>query len=114
MDKFHQELKKKIDSNLYDFIFLDGFLLYEDEKLNNLLDRKYFMYLSKEECWRRRQSRNYDYADSPKYFNNCVWPEFLKYKQKCESKYDDIIYINGADQLENVFNFVLNDLKTLE
>lgn len=114
MDGFHQELKRLIDSKIYDYIFLDGFLLYEDEKLNKLLDRKYFLHLNMDECWRRRQARNYCFADSFKYFNNCVWPEFLRYKQKCESKYDDIVYINGSDPIENVFGFVLNDLKNLD
>ena len=114
MDAFHTELKRVIDSRQYDYIFLDGFLLYEDEKINKLLDRKYFLSLTKEDCWRRRQGRNYCFADSYDYFNHCVWPEFLKYKQKCESKYDDIVYINGSDPIEVVYDFILNDLKTLE
>jgi uridine kinase len=113
MERFHAELKRLVDSRAYDYIILDGFLLYDDEKLNKLLDRKYFLYLNADECWRRRQSRNYCLADSYKYFSACVWPEFLKYKQRCEQKYDDIIYISGSDPIESVFTAVLNDLKRL-
>jgi nicotinamide/nicotinate riboside kinase len=114
MDKFHADVKKLIDSKQYDYIFLDGFLLFDDEKLSNLLDKKYFFYLNKDVCWMRRQARNYDYADSIAYFDGCVWPEYLKYKQKCENKYDDVVFINGSDLLENVLNFVIGDLKGLK
>lgn len=114
MDTFHVELRKLVDLAHYDFVFLDGFLLYEDDKLAKMLDRKYFLHLTKEECWHRRQNRNYCFADSRKYFDNCVWPEFLRYKQRCEVKHSDqIVFINGAEPADIVYDYVLNDLKSL-
>ena len=110
MDKLRQELEKLVDSGKYDFIFLDGFLLYDDEKLYNMLDYKYFLFLTKEECLRRRQSRNYKTIDTPNYFDKCVWIEFLKYKQKCENIYNDIIYLNGYNNLEDLFQLVSKHL----
>jgi nicotinamide/nicotinate riboside kinase len=110
MEKFYQELKKLILSEKYEFIFLDGFLLYEDEKIYNLLDKKYFLSLDKEECIRRRASRNYKTIDTPNYFEKCVWVEFLKYKQKCQSKYKDIIYLNGHDTADQIFDLVKSQI----
>lgn len=111
MDKFHAELKNAIDSEKYEYIFLDGFILYEDEKLYNMLDKRYFLFLNKEECLRRRLSRNYKTIDTPNYFDKCVWPEFLKYKQKCTMIFENINYIDGSRSIEDIFNTVLNDLK---
>ena len=110
MDKFYQELKKLIVLEKYDYIFLDGFLLYEDEKIYNILDNRYFLLLDKEECLRRRLSRNYKTVDTPNYFEKCVWVEFLKYKQKCQIKYSEITYLNGHDLPDVIFNLVKSQL----
>lgn len=113
MEKFHQEVRRLIDMNIYDYIILDGFILFEDKKLYNMLDRRYFLYLNKEDCLRRRISRNYKSIDTPNYFDRCVWPEFLKYKAKCEANYKDIVYINGSNSVDYIFNYVLNDIKDI-
>jgi nicotinamide/nicotinate riboside kinase len=110
MDMFHQELKRLIDLSQYEYILLDGFLLFEDRKLYHMLDKRYFLHLSKEECLRRRISRNYKTVDTPNYFDKCVWVEYLKYKQKCEMTYDQIVYLNGSNSPDEIFNFVLNDI----
>ena len=90
---------------------LDGILLFEDEKLLKKLDKKYFVDLDKEECYRRRQTRNYKTLDTEGYFDGCVYPEFLKYKAKCESSLRNVVYLNGADNPDHLFNFVISDLK---
>ena len=113
MKKFHRKLEKIIKSGKYDLIFLDGILLFEDEKLNKMLDRKYFLDLDKEECYRRRQTRNYIIADTAKYFDRCVWNEFSKYKQKCQSTLKNVTYLNGSDTVDNIFNFVLSDIQKI-
>lgn len=111
MNKFLNEIKMLIDLGKYEYIFVDGFLLFDDERLYNLADRKYFLYLNKEECLRRRLSRNYKSADTPNYFDKCVWPEFLKYKQRCKTMYDDIIYIDGSRSIEDIFLSVQKDIQ---
>jgi nicotinamide/nicotinate riboside kinase len=110
MNKFHKELNRLIRMAKYDIIFMDGILLFEDDKLTKMLDKKYFLHLDKSECARRRQSRNYIIADTSNYFDACCWKEYLKYKQKCESNLKNIIYINGAELPEKIFNFVANDI----
>jgi uridine kinase len=110
MEKFRQELNKIRESGKYEYIFVEGFLIYDDEKLHSMLDKKYFLHVTKEECLRRRVNRNYKSLDTPNYFDKCVWPEFIKYKQRCEATYNDIVYINGSHSPSEVFMHVLNDL----
>ena len=116
MTKFHIELGRLVRSGLYEWIFLDGILLYDDAKLVHMLDRRYFIDLDKEECARRRQSRNYIIADTAGYFDLCAWKEFTQYKARCEQvdQKHSIIYIDGTDAPENILSFVLDDLRDVE
>ncbi len=59
MKKFHRKLARVIQKNKYELIFIDGILLYEDPQLVCMLDKKYFIDLEKEECYRRRLNRSY-------------------------------------------------------
>jgi uridine kinase len=111
MQKLHKKLEKLVKSGKYEYIIIDGILLFEDEKLLKILDKKYFVDLDKEECYRRRQLRNYKSKDTEGYFDFCVYPEFQKYKFKCESTLKNVIYLNGSDSADYNFNYVLNDLK---
>lgn len=110
-EKFLLKLTELIDSEKYEYIFLDGFILFEDERIYNLLDYKYFLLLDKDECLRRRANRNYKSIDTPNYFEECVWVEFLKYKEKCQQYYKDIIFLNGLDTPDSIFNRVKNQIQ---
>ena len=91
--------------------FSDGILLFEDEKLLKKLDKKFFIDLNKEECYRRRQTRNYKTLDTEGYFEGCVYPEFQKYRSKCEKALRNVVYLDGADSPDHLFNSVMNELK---
>ena len=110
MKKFHFNLSKLLCTEKYKYIFIDGILLYEDEKLVNMLDRKYFLDLDKEEAARRRKNRQYIMRETENYFEMCAWNEFLKYKQKCVQNLKNIIYLNGSLSQQEIFNYVINDL----
>ena len=110
MDAFKNDILKLVKSEKYDFILIDGFLIYEDQELVDILDKKYFLLLDKDECIRRRNSRNYKTVDTPNYFEKCVWVAFSKYKQKCDM-IQDIIFIDGSDTAETIVNTVKSDLK---
>ncbi len=111
MDRFKKDIIKLRDSGIYDFIFIDGFLIYADRELVDLLDIKYFILLNKEESRRRRESRQYKTIDTPNYFEKCVWVEYSKYLKFCKSSYIDIIYIDGTNPIQEIVNFVINDFK---
>jgi hypothetical protein len=72
--------------------------------------------------------RSYCTVDKPGYFDKCVWPEYLKYKERCEAKYStisssfssissssgaaaEIQFVDGAQPVETVFQSVLNDIE---
>ena len=95
------------------FALADGILLYEDEKLFNMLDKRYFININKEECFRRRQTRNYIIPDTQNYFEKYVWGAFERYKLRCENSYSCITYLNGTDTVQSLFNFVTGELKAL-
>ena len=65
MNKFHKELNRLVRMSKYEFIFIDGILLLEDDRLNKILDKKYFLDLNKEECFRRRSTRQYVLPEQP-------------------------------------------------
>ena len=110
MQKFHKELNRLVRMSKYDFIFIDGILLFADEKLYKMLDKKYFLDLEKEECHRRRLSRQYMIVDTPNYFEKCAWNEFLKYKQKCEENCRNVNYLDGSNEPHVIFQYVVNDI----
>ena len=110
MQQFKQDILKLCKSEKYDYILIDGFLIYEDQELVDILDKKYFLLLDKEECLRRRNSRNYKTVDTPNYFEKCVWIEFSKYKQKCQN-IEQIIFLEGSDPAQTIVNTVKSDLK---
>jgi len=111
MDKFIKDIISLRDSAVYDFVFIDGFLIYADKELVELLDIKYFILLNKEESRRRRESRQYKSIDTPNYFEKCVWVEYSKYLKTCKSNYIDIIYIDGTSPPKDLVKFVINDFK---
>lgn len=113
MDKFKEEIKSLKNSNKYDYVFIDGFIIYEDKELADFLDKKYFISLNKTESKRRRASRQYNSVDTPKYFDKCVWVEFLKYKKMCKRTYKDICYMDGVKPKQDLVEHVLADLERL-
>lgn len=110
MEKLYSLLKKLIDSEKYNFIIVEGSLIYLDQKIYSLLDRKYFLFIDKEESKRRRSKRKYNIPDSPNYFEKWVWPEYQKYKLFCLTNYKDIIYIDGNRSIDDIFQQVYKDL----
>ena len=96
MQKFKKELIALRDMQKYEYIFIDGFLIFEDNILADMLDKKYFILLDKEESRRRRESRQYNSKDTPNYFDKCVWVEYLKYFKLCKETYKDIIFLDGT------------------
>jgi uridine kinase len=96
----------------YEYIFLEGFLIYRDQDLSDILEKKYFLVLNKEECLRRRLSRIYKTFDSMPYFEKVVWAEFIKYKSFCETNYTDITFLSGSNSKQQIFQFVISDLQS--
>jgi uridine kinase len=111
-EKFFQHLDALIDHEPnYDFIFIDGFLLYKyDQQFLGKLRRKYFFTLTKEQCLSRRLSRNYKTVGSLDYFEKLAWPCYSAYYEYCSKTFVDIVYFDGNQPIQVAFNHVKNDL----
>ena len=95
-------------------LILDGFLLFNCKKIAELCDLRYFLDMTKEQCWDRRKVRIYEPPDPPNYFEKIVWPEYVKSRKEIlEDKplAETITFINGAENKEEVFEKVFNDVK---
>lgn len=97
-------------------LLLDGFLLFKSKFLLNLCDLKYFLRLSKKECWERRKERTYNPPDVPGYFEKVVWPEYVKHESELMNDkclYKTVTFIDESKNKEDLFQMVLAEIKRL-
>ncbi|XP_076656350.1 nicotinamide riboside kinase [Halictus rubicundus] len=110
------EKSKSTNTNEKRILILDGFLLFACKVISNLCDKKYFLTLTKDQCWERRKDRCYDPPDVPGYFEKVVWPEYAKHTNelmKDKDLYKTITFIDGSKSKEEIFQTVLADIKKL-
>ncbi|XP_074111578.1 nicotinamide riboside kinase [Cotesia typhae] len=101
------DINKKIEETRV--LVLDGFLIFKDKPIAELCNLKYFLTLTKQQCWERRQKRVYDPPDVPGYFDKVIWPEYERHLEdiKREKK---ICFIDGTMNQEEIFQQVLADI----
>ena len=113
LDRFHRVLQELVTSNRYEFVIIEGFLLFEDTKACALFDQMYFLTLDRDECLRRRKLRSYELSDSPGYFEKYVWPSYLVYVAECGRLFADrIVFLDGTRNRDNL-EFILANLMTI-
>lgn len=76
MNLFLEDLKKK-KYGVDEILFVDGFLLFHNPEICDMLDLKIFLQVSEDECRRRRKSRNL--GTSRLYHDKIIWPSYIKY-----------------------------------
>lgn len=79
-------------------IFVEGFLLFEPNRVEDLLSHKLYLVVDKEICRKRRAAT---YLDHPKYFDEVLWPTFIKHNKHI---LDDlgIFLLDGTKALDQV------------
>ncbi|KAH0549386.1 nicotinamide riboside kinase 1 [Cotesia glomerata] len=100
-------INKKIEETRV--LILDGFLIFNDKPIAELCNLKYFLTLTKQQCWERRQQRVYDPPDVPGYFDKVIWPEYEKHLEEIKRE-DKINFIDGTMKQEEIFQRVLADI----
>ncbi|XP_050446890.1 nicotinamide riboside kinase 1 [Cataglyphis hispanica] len=121
MQRMHSDIIKILESHENGILkkkvlILDGFLLFRHKEITDLCDRKYFLTLTKEQCWERRKNRKYDPPDVPGYFEKVVWPEYIKYKNEIMEKSElreTITFIDGSKDIRQIYNMVSQEIKQL-
>lgn len=104
---------KKLENEGTKVLIVNGFLLFNDKKIADLCDLKYFLILTKEPCRERRKNRIYNPPDVPGYFDLVAWPEYIKHKKQIEENelLNKIInYINGTMTKEEIFQRIFKDI----
>ncbi|XP_076682825.1 nicotinamide riboside kinase [Andrena cerasifolii] len=122
MDKMRSDILNLIkpspteaETNEQNVLLIEGFRLFKCKVISNLCDKKYFITLTKEECWERRKGRTYDPPDVPGYFDNVVWPEYLMHKEELTKDTDlcgTVTFIDGSKS-KQLSQTVLTEIKKL-
>lgn len=102
----------KQTSALPSVLMLDGFLLFNHPEVPPLCDLKYFITLTKSQCWDRRKDRIFTMPgmDGNTYFDHCMWPKYEEHFQEMCSTVSNVQFINGIHPTDNTFERIFNDL----
>lgn len=90
-------------------LILEGFLLLNDPEIRALCDLRYYLTLTREECWSRRRMRVYDPPDIPGYFDLVVWPQYEKHRDLVLAE-SDVNVFDGSDSPEHTKHRVLSNI----
>nr|UZO32009.1 nicotinamide riboside kinase-1 [Heliothis subflexa] len=93
------------------FLVAEGFTVLNYPPILEMCDLRYYFVLELGECVARRVLRLYDPPDIDGYFEQCVWPEHLKYRAEIE-KDKRVKIIDGTRG--DAFDIVMADLKAME
>ncbi|XP_033209137.1 nicotinamide riboside kinase 1 [Belonocnema kinseyi] len=124
MEKMHTDILKFLNEksrgnstsleNEAKVLIVEGFLIFDYKPISDLCNLKYFLTLKKEECWNRRALRVYQPPDVPGYFDEIVWPEYLKYIDKVTNDKDlfnSIKFFDGTQSPDQVYANVYNEIE---
>ncbi|EEB11315.1 Nicotinamide riboside kinase, putative [Pediculus humanus corporis] len=89
-------------------LFIEGFLIFNDDQLQDLCDLKFYFTMSKTLCFERRKTRIYKPPDVPGYFEKYVWPLYLIHYDEVLRKCTNVTYLDGSDSIENNFRSILH------
>lgn len=85
-------------------LVIEGFLIFNDQRIDTRCDLKFFFHLSFETCWQRRRKRVFKHVNPhpEQYFKEILWPSYKKHLNEiCDPK--NIIYLNGELELDDIF-----------
>lgn len=102
------ETNAECSSNDVRILLLEGFLIFNDERINDLCNVRLHLTLSPEVCLERRLKRTWKHINPQpiKYFHEYVWPSYQKHRALVK-KSDQIYVLNGEQTRERLFERTL-------
>jgi len=97
--------------NAHSLLLIEGFIIFNDRKLTELIDKKYFIKLDYSSSAARRIHRTYDPPDPPGYFDEVAWPEYERHLKEVQDQ-TDIKYLNGGQSLDALHDTLVADLQS--
>lgn len=93
-------------------LLIDGFLIYNDVRINNLCHLKFFFRLSFDVCWDRRRQRVFKHVNPhpERYFREVLWPSYKQHLDEMPAQ-NSIIFLNGEHDPEEIFKLTLRYFK---
>ncbi|VVD04716.1 unnamed protein product [Leptidea sinapis] len=89
------------------FVIIEGFTVLNYKPIMELCNLRYYFILEYGICFERRTMRLYDPPDIDGYFEQCVWPEHLRYRAEIE-KDGRVTLLDGTRP--DVLDTVVGDL----
>lgn len=105
------------ESHLPAVLLLDGFLLFNQPEVAAACDLLYFITLTRDQCWERREKRAFTSStiNTKLYFDACAWPKYEEHFQQMCNSVKGIHFIDGASApditYERVFKDIMNKLE---
>lgn len=93
-------------------LLVEGIMIFNNKELSSEFNKKYFLTLDKEVCWRRRKSRLYEPPEPEGYYDAICWPEYVRNKNELKDQ-NDIVYIDGTDPQSDTFAVVHQHVEAL-
>ncbi|KAJ8708873.1 hypothetical protein PYW08_010255 [Mythimna loreyi] len=90
------------------FLVAEGFTVLNYKPIMDMCDFRYYFVLEYGECLLRRSYRLYDPPDIAGYFEQCVWPEHIKYRAEIERD-PRVRIIDGTQR--DAYDTVMADLR---
>lgn len=89
-------------------LLLEGFLIFNDDRINDLCDVRLHLTLTHEVCLERRLKRTWKHVNPQpiKYFHGYVWPSYEKHRASVKNP-NQIYYLNGEQSKESIFDETL-------
>jgi len=110
-----EKIKKTIERSLqtYDLVITEGILIFYDEAVNNLFDKRIFIDIPKSLFYQRRHSET-RWGKEPKWYIDYVWKSYMKYGRLKETS-THTLYLHGNEPFspllldEHLFKVDLNE-----
>lgn len=91
-------------SNDMCILLIEGFLIFNDDRINDLCDVRFHLTLTAEVCLQRRLSRTWKHVNPQpiKYFNEYLWPSYHQHRSLVK-KPEQIHFVDGENSMDELF-----------